>query len=443
VIDPATSQHAAVRRLVADVVVPITEPGFIRDAGIDIDAAGRIVAVGPITDLGPAPGAVERVGGLLMPGLVNAHAHTPMTLVRSAGDGLPLQRWLAEGVWPREGKITYDDARIGMLLGSGEMLLAGVTTSCEMYLHEEALLDAVEQSGARAVITPGVVAALAPGGVIDGRLDLISEFHRAHHGDHDGRVTAGFGPHSLYDLAPEQVGAIVERAAEVDALVHIHLDETRSERDLVIERWGGRTATRILADMGALEGRLLGAHGVWLDDDDLRLLGGAGAGIAHCPQSNLKLGSGIAPLVAMQAAGITVGVATDGPASNDDLDLWEEMKLAPLLARGRELDPRVIDVTNALRLATVDAARAIGLGDVGELRPGAVADIIRIDLDQPVFTPGIDADLLAHLVFAGSSHYVTDVWVNGERVVKSGVCTTVDMQVVMREVRTRGARLAT
>lgn len=440
--DATAEANPPVRRLLADVIVPVGEPGFIRDGGIDIGADGRIVAVGPVGELAEPPALVERVGGLMMPGLVNAHAHTPMALVRSAGDGLPLHRWLTHGVWPREGKITYDDARVGMLLGSAEMLLAGVTTSCEMYLHENAILDAVEQSGARAVITPAVVAALAPGGVIDGRLDTISEFHAAHHGDHDGRVSAGFGPHSLYDLSPEQVGEIVERAAAVDALVHIHLDETREERDLVIEKWGGRTATQILADIGALEGRLLGAHGVWLDEHDLRLLGGNGAAIAHCPQSNLKLGSGIAPLVAMQTAGITVGVATDGPASNDDLDLWEELKLAPLLARGRELDAQAIDAAGALRLATVDSARAVGLDDVGDLRPGAMADIIRIDLDHPAFTPGIDADLLAHLVFAGSSKYVTDVWVNGRRVVTGGVCDTVDVDAVIGEVRTRGAHLA-
>lgn len=422
-------------------MVPVGEPGFLRDAVVDIDVDGRIVAVGHVADLGGAPDDVEHVGGLLMPGLVNAHAHTPMTLVRSAGDGLPLARWLAEGVWPREAKIAPDDARVGMLLGSAEMLLAGVTTSCEMYLHEAAVLDAVVESGARAVITPGVIEALAPGGVLDGRLDEISTFHAAHHGDADGRISVGFGPHSLYDLSPEQVGEIVERAAAVEALVHIHLDETHAERNVVIERWGGRTATEILADVGALDGKLLGAHGVWLSESDRRLLGEAGAGIAHCPQSNLKLGSGIAPLTDLLAQGVIVGVGTDGAASNDDLDLWEELKLAPLLARGRELDAQAVDAHTALRLATVDSARAIGLDDLGTIAPGMIADLVRIDLDHPAFVPGIDADLLGHLVFAGGSKYVTDVWVAGRRVVSNGVCDTVDVERTMHAARECGARL--
>ena len=232
---------ATVTRLAADYVVPGEGTGrIVADGAIDIDASGRITAVGALSELpaGPPP---NRVGGLLMPGLVNAHAHTPMTLVRSVGDGLPLQRWLREGVWPLEANMTADDARWGMLLGSVEMLLAGVTTSCEMYLFEEAMVDAVSETGGRLVVTPGVIAALAPGGNVDPRMAQIVECHRRHHNP-NGRVTVGFAPHSIYDLAPAQVAEISAEARSVDALLHIHLEETEQERLEVMNANGGRTA---------------------------------------------------------------------------------------------------------------------------------------------------------------------------------------------------------
>lgn len=435
-------------RLVGDFgVVPDADgrPSLQHSVVIDIDVTGRISAVGSEesgAELGPADAAAEtlRIGGLLMPGLVNAHAHTPMTLMRSAGDGLPLQEWLEHGVWPREFNVTEEDAYWGMLLGSAEMLLAGVTTSCEMYLHEGAIVRAVRESGARLVVTPGIIAALAPGGKLDGRLDEIAAFHAANH-EPDQRVSVGFGPHSLYDLSPDQVREISDRAKELDALMHIHLDETLVERDVVAERHD-QSATAVLADVGALDGQLLGAHGVWLSDPDIAALGAAGAGIAHCPVSNLKLGSGIARLTELTDAGVNVGLGTDGPASNDNLDLWEEMKLAPLLARGTSGNAAVVDASAAIGLATVGGARAIGLGDVGELRVGFRADVIRVDVNDTAFAPCLEQDLLTTLAFAGSGRHVSDVWVDGVRVVAEGACSSVDVAEAIKQVQARGARLA-
>jgi 5-methylthioadenosine/S-adenosylhomocysteine deaminase len=426
-------------RIVGDHLVPCQGDGEIIPAGaIDIDGRGRIVAVGVEPDLGPAPDEVHRLGGLLMPGLVNAHAHTPMTLVRSAGDGLPLQQWLTDAVWPREGRMTPDDAWWGMALGSAEMLLAGVTTTCEMYMFEQQVVDAVGEVGNRVVITPGVISALLPDGNVAGRIEQIAEFHHHNHRP-DRRINVGFAPHSVYDLTPQQCGEIAAHAAGAGALFHIHLEETQAERELVLERYG-RTATQALADAGVFEARVLAAHGVWLDETDQRILAEAGAAVAHCPQSNLKLGSGVAPVADLLAAGVGVGVGTDGVASNDDLDLWEELKLAPLLARGIAHDARAMDAVTALDLGRRASARAIGLDDVGHLTPGARADVIRIDTDTPAFTPGLD--LLTHLVFAGSSRYVTDVWVDGRRVVDGGTLTTVDVDRCRSEVTTRGRRLA-
>lgn len=427
-------------RLVADWVVPGEGTGrVIANGAVDIGADGRIVAVGPAGEAEPGP-RVRSVGGLLMPGLVNSHAHTPMTLVRSVGDGLPLERWLTEAVWPREAHLTADDVRWGMALGSVEMLLAGVTTSCEMYLHEEAMVEAVLATGGRLVMTPGVISALLPDGHVDGRIDAITEFHTRHDGQ-DGRITVGFAPHSIYDLTPEQCGEIGARAQAVGALLHIHLDETRVEREKTIADHGA-TATQLLADNGVLEGPVLAAHGVWLDAADRRILGEAGAAVAHCPQSNLKLGSGIAPVADLLADGVAVGLGTDGPASNDDLDLWEELRLAPLLARGAAHDPTAMTATTALDLATRAAARAVALDDVGSLTPGAWADVIRVDLDNPTFTPLDPEAILTQLVFAGGSRHVTDVWVAGEHVVADRSITTVDVGEISAECRARAVRIA-
>ncbi len=427
------------RRLVGDYVLPGGGDGRVIEGGaVDIDDAGRVVGVGTEAMLGQAPPTVSRLGGLLMPGLVNSHAHTPMTLVRSAGDGMPLQRWLQEGVWPREAKMTAEDAWWGMTLGSAEMLCAGVTTSCEMYLFEEAIVDAVVSSGARVVMTPGVISALLKDGEVDDRIAEITDFYHRRH-DPEGRIHVGFAPHSVYDLTPDQCGEIARQAQAVNALFHIHLEETSTERQLVLDRYG-KTATRLLAEVGAFDGPAIAAHGVWLDEGDRQLLADVGAAVAHCPQSNCKLGSGIAPVVDLLAAGVTVGLGTDGPASNDNLDLWEEVTLAPLLARGVGLDPAVMDAATALDLATRSAAKAIGLDDVGVLRGGAWADVIRIDLDQPAFTPGID--LVTNLVFAGSSRFVTDVWVAGCPVVVDRRPVGVDVSQAMAEVSSRGRRLA-
>ncbi len=427
------------QRLVADYLVPGEGEGRVIPGGaIDIGGDGRITALGSEVDLEPGP-PVRRIGGILMPGLVNAHAHTPMTLLRSVGDGLPLQRWLTEAVWPIEGKLTAEDVHWGMALGSVEMLLAGVTTSCEMYIYEAAMVDAVRATGARLVITPGVISALVPDGDVEPRIEEITQFHRVNH-EADGRISVGFAPHSIYDLTPEQCGEIAARAQAVDALYHIHLDETRAEREQIIETHGA-TGTRLLADHGALDGKVIAAHGVWLDADDRRLLADADAAVAHCPQSNLKLGSGIAAVPELLADGVSVALGTDGPASNDDLDLWEELRLAPLLARGSTRDPQAMGAIAALDSATRASGRALKLDDVGELAVGAVADLVRVDLDNPTFTPLQEQNLLTQLVFAGGSRHVTDVWVAGRPVVADGRIVTVDVDQVMSQCQLRCERL--
>ncbi len=376
-----------------------------------------------------------------MPGLVNTHAHTPMTLMRSVGDGLPLRAWLTDAVWPREGIMSPDDACAGMLLGSVEMLLAGVTTSCEMYVYEEELVRAVQQTGARLVITPGVLSVLHAStfGTGTDRAEAIGEFAGIYH-DPVSRITVGVGPHSTYDLDPGLIGELAALAWALDTFVHIHLEETEVERQEVVAKHG-RPATEILAETGVFDGPVLAAHGVWLSSSDRKILAAANASIAHNPVSNLKLGSGIMPLAETLAAGVRVGLGTDGPASNDNLSLWQELALAPLLARGTGHNSQSVSAKQALRLATIDGATALGL-NVGRLAPGCPADIIRLDLDHPSLAPALDQDLITSVVFAGGPHLVSHVWVAGVKVVADRSMTTVDSAAIVADAKKRSQRLA-
>ncbi|NNE96430.1 MAG: amidohydrolase [Acidimicrobiales bacterium] len=424
----------------ADRVVTVANDVII-DGAVDIDEQGLIADVGPETALGPPPPDRRVIGGVLMPGLVNTHAHTPMTLVRSVGDGLPLQQWLTDAVWPREGVMNPDDARVGMMLGSAEMLLAGVTTSCEMYLFEEQVVEAVAHTGGRLVMTPGIIAALHGDsfGTGGGRADAVAEFARRHH-DPAGLVTVGVGPHSTYDLTPAQIGDLAALAGDLGTFVHVHLEETSVEHQRVIDQHG-KPATELLADHGVFDVPVLAAHGVWLSDSDRAILSAAGAAIAHNPVSNLKLGSGIMDLRATLDAGIRVGLGTDGPASNDNLSLWQELALAPMLARAKHHDAGAVDAATALELATSSGAAALGL-PVGRLEPGAPADIVRLDSDHPTLAPGLDEELITTIVFSGGPHVVTDVWVQGRHVVDDRTLTTVDLEPLVADAKIRAQRLA-
>ncbi|MCP5025551.1 MAG: amidohydrolase [Actinomycetia bacterium] len=429
-----------VTRLLADVVLTGDDRFTVHQPGaIDIDGQ-RIIWVGPAAEAPEGRAQVVRnIGGLLMPGLVNAHCHTPMTLVRGAGDGLPLDRWLRQAMWPREGRMTDEDAWWGMTLGSAEMLRSGVTTSCEMYLHEEPIVEAVQASGARLVMTPAVLPALDPD--VDGRLATIAALHARVH-DERSRVTVGVGAHSAYELPLGIVREMSSLAESLGALFHIHIAETATEAAAFEAEHQARVVPA-LAQAGVFGAQTLAAHSVWLDDTDFGLYAEHGVAVAHCPQSNMKLASGIARVGAMRQHGITVALGTDGPASNNDLDLWEEVKLTPLLARVSTGDPTLLSPAEVLTMATHDGARAIGLHDVGVLAAGFMADLIRIDLDDPVFTPVTEpGDLLAHLLWSAGGRHVSDVWVAGARVVDDHRVTTVDLAEARQQVQDRAVRLA-
>ncbi len=428
-------------RYLADAVVTVDQADSIyRPGALDVEA-GRVSWVGDPASAPPAPPDVVHLGGVVMPGLVNTHGHTPMTLLRSAGDGLPLDRWLREVVWPREAHASDEDVYWGMRLGCDELLSGGVTTTCEQYAHGRGLLEAVHEAGIRCVLTPAVFD--IPGAGPEGTWQyMVSEAYALHrdHNDPGGLVTVGIGPHSVYALPAEALLSVAELAATTGGLIQIHVAETVQEGRLVKEAHGC-SAPAVLERLGVLEHAVLAAHSVWLSDADLDIYATHDVAVAHCPQSNGKLGSGVARVADMRSRGIRVGLGTDGPASNDNLDLWEELRLAPLLARAVSADPAALGTKEALRLATRGGAEALGL-DAGCLEPGRPADFIRLDGDDPVFVPMLDdADLLAHLVWAASSRLVTDVWVAGRQLVRGGTTMPAESAEARRQVASRARRL--
>ncbi|MEU3272251.1 amidohydrolase [Saccharomonospora sp. NPDC006951] len=433
------------KRLRSPVVLPVDPTcSVVRDGVVDIDDAGRIGYCGRRADA-PAlaeGGELVDLPGILLPGLINAHAHSPMVLFRGMGGDLPLLRWLREIIWPAEAKLKPEDVRAGMLLGSIEMLRRGITTSAEMYTCPEQIADAVLTTGARTVLGGPIID--LPG--FDWRA-MIANTERwidtdgLRFGDGD-RIELSYAAHSAYMLPPEALSLVAKSASARGALVQIHVAEAADED--TAQRAEHGSVPLLLEKTGLLEGRLLAAHAVHLSDEDIAVLAAGGAGVAHCPGSNAKLASGIARLAELRAAKVRVGLGTDGPASNDDLDLWEEIQLSAMLARLATQDSTVVTAADALTMATRGGADALGRDDLGALEQGRWADIVHIDLDDPAFATGLDVpddQLLANLVWAAGSRRVTDVWVAGDHVVSEGESTRADRAAAQAGVATASARL--
>jgi 5-methylthioadenosine/S-adenosylhomocysteine deaminase len=427
-------QRFAARALVvgdrAGTVVP--------DAVVDVDG-GLITWAGPSADAPPTAGDRVELPGVLMPGMVNAHSHAPMVLFRGLGEHLPLERWLREVMWPREGRLVPEDVEVAQTAASAEMLRNGVTTSLEMYFHPEQAAAGVRAAGARAIVTSPILP--LPGMPPVGE-QLDAAVRLATGTTSDGVVEYGIGPHAAYTVSLTDLRAAAAAAREHGMLLHLHVAETATEGDDLLERHGASVPS-LLAAHDVLGGRVTAAHCVHMSDGDLDLWREYDVAVAHCPASNAKLASGTARLREMLDRGIRVGLGTDGPASNDALDLLADARLAAQLARLRAGSPTALSAAEALWLATGGAADAIGRPDLGQLVAGRRADLVHVDIRDLVFEP-VDSpeDLLSHLVWSGATRFVRDVWVGGRQVVSDGICTTVDAGSLRADVAARAARLA-
>ena len=395
-------------------VIPVEPAGVLHEHAVAIDR-GRIVALLPAAEARARfqpKTAVHLPGHVLIPGLVNLHCHSAMSLLRGIADDMPLMKWLSEHMWPAEAKHVSDEfVHDGSLLAMAEMLRGGVTCVSDMYFFPEATARAALRAGMRAML--GMIAI---------------EFPSAYAPDAAGYLARGFAtretyrgeplldfciaPHSPYTVGDETLRRIAVLADELDVQIHTHVHETRGEIEESLAKHGVRPIER-MRRLGLVGPRQIWAHAVHLEPAEMDIMAREGVRVAHCPSSNLKLASGIAPVADMKARGIVVGLGTDGAASNNRLDLMTEMRTAALLAKGASGDASAVGAHQALRMATLDGAVAMGLEDsIGSIEAGKWADLAAVELDSPETLPCYDP--ASHLVYAAGREHVTHVWVAGE-----------------------------
>lgn len=374
---------------------------------------------------------------LYSPGFVNTHNHAAMSLLRGYADDLNLQEWLEDKMWPNEAKFTDEDVYWGTSLSIVEMLKGGTTCFVDMYDRMDQVARAVEQSGIRARLTRGIIG-FGDDKLRQAKLDEARTFAQQWHGKAEGRITTMMSPHAPYTCPPAFIEQVVETAEELQLPIHTHMSETWAEVEENVKQYGKRPVQHLL-DLGVFSRPTLVAHAVHLTDEEIDLLAKHHVHVSHNPGSNLKLASGIARVPEMLEAGVVVSLGTDSSASNNNLDMLEEIRLAALLHKGQSKDPAAVPAMKALQMGTISGAAAIWLDQIGELKAGMKADMIAFDLDQPHFYPR--SNLLSHVVYAASSSDVTDVWVNGRLVVKNKELLTMDEKKIKAEFQARYERL--
>jgi len=400
-------------------IVPVEPAGAVLEGHCVALRGGLIEAVLPRAEAEarfPAREKVELAEHALIPGLVNAHTHAAMALMRGLADDLPLERWLAEHIWPAEAKHASPQfVRDGTLLACAEMLRGGVTCFNDMYFFPEAALEAALEAGLRVAL-----------GMI------VFDFPSAYGADPDDYLAKGLAlrdrwrehplasfclaPHAPYTVSDDTFRKVAKLLGEIDVPLHIHVHETAHEVERSVAEHGARPLAR-LERLGLLGPGLIAVHAVHLDEREIALLAKHGASVAHCPSSNLKLASGFAPVARLADAGVNLCLGTDGAASNNRLDLFEEMRLGALLAKAVARDAQALPAHAALRAATLGGARALGLdARIGSITAGKCADLVAVQLAGPELSPCYDP--ASQLVYAAGREHVTDVWVAGERLIR-------------------------
>lgn len=413
------------------LVLTMDEAGRVVNEGYVAVRDGVVVGVGRLDEC-PFSGeeVIDARGKLAMPGLVNAHTHSPMTLLRGVIEDLPLEKWLKEVAWPIEANLRPDDVYWGSLLGCVEMARSGVTCFNDQYFFMDRVAEAVRQAGLRGVLSHGVIGyGKADGG--ESELKKGLEFAVEYNGYADGRVVTRLGPHAEYSCDLELLLKTREQAKKHGLGIHMHFAEYQPLYERARESWGGSPA-HVLDKHGFWGRDVIIAHAISLDEEEIRLLARRGVSVAYNPVSNMKIASGTARVVEMLKEGLTVSVGTDGPASNNTLDLLKDLRFASYLQKHYYKDPAVIDAKTVVRMATINGANALGLGGrIGSIEPGKHADVILIDLRRPHLSPLHDPYAL--VAYSASGHDVSDVIVSGRVVVRDRRVLTVDEEAVVEK----------
>lgn len=423
-------------------LVPVEPAGVVlREHGIGI-RDGRIVLIAPRAEAlrHPASEVRELPGHLLSPGLINAHGHAAMTLFRGLADDLPLMSWLQEHIWPAEAKwVDEEFVRDGTELAIAEQLKGGITSFSDMYFFPEIACELIHKSGIRAQVTIPVLDFPTPGArdadeALRKGLKLFDEL-KLH-----PRIKVAFGPHAPYSVSDDKLENVRMLAEELDAGIHMHVHESAFEVQQSLELHGVRPMQR-LANLGLLGPRFQAVHMTQISDEDIALLVESNSSVIHCPESNLKLASGFCPVEKLWQAGVNVAIGTDGAASNNDLDLLGETRTAALLAKAVAGSATALNAHSALRMATLNGARALGLDEqTGSLELGKLADMVAFDLSglaqQPIYDP------VSQLIYAGSRSCVQHLWVGGKQLLDQGRLTRLDEEHIIANARAWGARIA-
>ena len=434
--------HPADSIITARWIVPIEPAGLVLEDHAVVVRDGRILAVLPraaALEAYPSAPRIDRPSHVLLPGLINAHTHAAMTLFRGMADDLPLDAWLNQHIWPAEAHwVTPDFVRDGTELALLEMLQGGTTTCGDMYYYPDAVARAVADSGMRATVGmivlefPTVWARSADEYLSKG-LAVRDQF-KGH-----PLVSTMFAPHAPYSVANRTFEQIRVLADELEAQVQMHVQETAGEILTSLKEFQCRPLQRLDA-LGMVTPLLAAVHVTQLDASEIELLAARGASVVHCPESNLKLASGLCPVARLAAAGVNVALGTDGAASNNDLDMFGEMRTAALLAKGVAQQADVLPAAAVLQMATLNGAQALGLGDrIGSLLPGKEADLICVDLSRPASQPVHSP--ISQLVYATSRDQVTDVWVAGRQLLNGGQPTVADSDGILARAAAWGDQL--
>jgi len=425
------------------VVTMDAQRHLINDGAVAIRGE-RILAVGNRADIErrfQASHRLDRPEALIMPGLINTHTHAAMSLLRGIADDLKLQDWLEKYIFPAEAmNVTPDFVLWGTRLACLEMMLSGTTTFVDMYYFEDRVAEATKEAGMRGVLGETILKFKSPDAATPkDALRFTEKFIQQYKGD--PLITPAVAPHAIYTNNDADLQAARQLANRFKEPLVIHLSETKTENDDA-QRTRGMSPTRLLDKLGVLNGPTIAAHGVWLDDADMQILKARGVGVAHCPSSNMKLASGVAPVVKLLSLGIPVGLGTDGPAgSNNDFDLMEEMNLAADLQKVTTRDPTVLPAEQAIAMATILGARVAGIDkEIGSLETGKRADLITVRLDRPHAVPLYN--VYSQIVYALKGSDVEDAMVNGKPIVRDGRSLTLDSAQVLAKAKEYGAKVA-
>jgi 5-methylthioadenosine/S-adenosylhomocysteine deaminase len=408
---------------------------------------GLIVTVGQNKDGGLAAfqtkETIDAAGCIVMPGLVNTHTHLPMVCFRGMADDLPLMDWLTKHIFPAEArfvnkKMVYD----GAMLAMAEMILSGTTTFCDGYFFEDTITEAISTVGMRAIVSQGFADFIMPPDK-SGFKKMMSAANRfvKRWQPHAPMITPAFFCHSPYTCSPETLVNVKKAAHEADILYLLHLLENQDEIDTIVNRYGKKPVQHLL-DLGVLDGQTIAVHCNWLTKEDIAIFADLDVKVSHNPESSMKLAAGVAPVPGMLQKGITVGIGTDGCASNNDMDMFREMDTAAKIHKVTSLDPTVMSAETVLKMATIGGAKVLGLDKlIGSIEAGKQADIILIDMNQPHLTPLYSC--YSQLVYAARGADVKTSIINGRIVMKDRQLRTIDLPTAMKNVRAIAADIIT